>query len=46
MFEMPKYREPDFTEQKFTDAPDAVLETDSMKGVAPEHYPSTSMYPY
>ena len=21
MFEMPKYREPDFTEQKFTDAP-------------------------
>ena len=45
MFEMPKYREPDFTEQKFTDAPDAVLETVSMKGVAPENYHSTSMYP-
>ncbi len=35
MFQMPEYHEPDFTEKKFTEAPDAVLETVSIKGVAP-----------
>ena len=45
MFQMPEYREPDFTEQKFTDAPDARWEAVTKKGVAPENYHSTSMYP-
>ena len=45
MFQMPKYREPDFTQKKFAEAPDAVWETVSIKGVAPEQYHSTSMYP-
>ena len=36
MFQMPKYREPDFTQKKFAEAPDAVWETVSIKGVAPE----------
>lgn len=45
MFKLPKYREPDFTEQKFTDAPDVKWEVVTVKGVAPEDYHSTSMYP-
>ncbi|HJA12812.1 MAG TPA: hypothetical protein H9799_07675 [Candidatus Mediterraneibacter merdipullorum] len=45
MFKLPKYREPDFTEQKFTDAPDVKWEEVTVKGVAPENYHSTSMYP-
>ena len=45
MFELPKYREPDFTDKKFTGSPDAVWEKVTIKGVAPENYHSTSMYP-
>ena len=45
MFQMPKYREPDFTREKFTEAPDACWETVTVQGVAPENYHSTSMYP-
>ena len=45
MFELPKYREPDFTDKKFTDSPDAAWEKVAIKGVAPENYHSTSMYP-
>lgn len=45
MFELPKYREPDFTDKKFTDSPDAAWEKVTIKGVAPENYHSTSMYP-
>lgn len=45
MFQMPEYREPDFTQPKFTDAPDAKWEAVSTAGVAPENYHSTSMYP-
>lgn len=45
MFELPKYREPDFTNKKFTDSPDAAWEKVTIKGVAPENYHSTSMYP-
>ncbi len=44
-FEMPQYHHPDFTEQKFQDAPDARYEKAPMDGVAPDHYHSTSMYP-
>ena len=45
MFCLPEYREPDFTEERFTDAPDAAWEKVTIKGVAPENYHSTSMYP-
>ena len=45
MFELPKYREPDFTDKKFTDSPDAAWEKVTIKSVAPENYHSTSMYP-
>ncbi len=45
MFELPKYREPDFTDKKFTGSPDAAWEKVAIKGVAPENYHSTSMYP-
>ena len=42
---MPEYREPDFTQEKFMNAPDAAWEKVTIKGVAPENYHSTSMYP-
>ena len=45
MFNLPKYREPDFTEDRFAKAPDVKWETVTIKGVAPENYHSTSMYP-
>lgn len=45
MFHLPEYRQPDFTEKRFVDAPDAVWEPVTIKGVAPENYHSTSMYP-
>lgn len=45
MFDLPKYREPDFSQEKFVNAPDASWEEVTIKGVAPENYHSTSMYP-
>ena len=45
MFKIPEYKKPDFSEDRFKNAPDvkwSVVETD---GVAPENYHSTSMYP-
>ena len=45
MFHMPEYREPDFTKERFANAPDAAWEKVTIKGVAPENYHSTSMYP-
>ena len=45
MFHLPEYREPDFSEKKFTDAPDVRWERVTIAGVAPENYHSTSMYP-
>lgn len=45
MFDLPKYREPDFSQEKFKNAPDASWEEVTIKGVAPENYHSTSMYP-
>ena len=45
MFQLPEYRKPDFTEKRFTDAPDAAWEDVTVMGVAPENYHSTSMYP-
>ena len=45
MFHLPKYREPDFTQTKFAEAPDASWEEVTIRGVAPENYHSTSLYP-
>ena len=45
MFHLPEYREPDFTQERFVNAPDAAWESVTIKGVAPENYHSTSMYP-
>lgn len=45
MFHLPEYREPDFTQERFVNAPDAAWEKVTIKGVAPENYHSTSMYP-
>ena len=45
MFNLPKYREPDFTEERFAKALDVKWEAVTIKGVAPENYHSTSMYP-
>lgn len=45
MFEMPEYHHPDFTEERFVNAPDAVYETAPGDGVAPDNYHSTSIYP-
>ena len=44
-FEMPKYHHPDFTEERFINAPDAVYQVSEKDGVAPDNYHSTSMYP-
>ena len=35
MFDLPKYREPDFTEERFTGAPDVKWEAVTIRGVAP-----------
>ena len=45
MFEMPKYHHPDFSGEKFVNAPDAAWEAAEKDGVAPENFHSTSMYP-
>ena len=44
-FQMPKYREPDFTQEIFVNAPDAAIQEVEQDGVAPEYFHSTSMYP-
>ena len=45
MFELPRYKEPDFSDPGFANAPDAVCGEVTIDGVAPENYHSTSMYP-
>lgn len=45
MFTFPKYREPDFHQEKFEKSPDVKWEKVAQKGVAPENFHSTSMYP-
>ena len=44
-FQLRKYKEPDFTEQKFTKAPDARITPVTMDGVAPENFHAMSIYP-
>ena len=45
MFELPRYKEPDFSDPGFANAPDAAYGEVTIDGVAPENYHSTSMYP-
>ena len=44
-FEIPRYYAPDFTQEKFRNAPDVRWAAAPRDGVAPEYYHSTSMYP-
>lgn len=45
MFELKPYFAPDFTEEKFVNAPDAVLMPAPKDGVAPEQYHAMSIFP-
>ena len=45
MFQIPKYKAPDFSLEKFASAPDAATCKVTIKGVAPDQYHATSMYP-
>ncbi len=45
MFQIPIYTAPDFSQEKFVSAPDAATAKVTMRGVAPENYHATSMYP-
>ncbi len=44
-FTMPAYHAPDFTQDRFLQAPDVRFATCDRDGVVPENYHSTSMYP-
>lgn len=44
-FVMPKYRHPDFTQERLANAPDVKYAVAEKDGVAPDYYHSTSMYP-
>lgn len=44
-FELVKYKEPDFNETLFLNAPDAVLATAPRDKVAPENYHATTIFP-
>jgi len=45
VFELPIYREPDFSGEPFQSFPDAVLVPVAKPGVAPENYHATTIYP-
>ncbi len=45
MFEMPKFVEPDFNHEKFIKSPDVQFGEVVIKGVAPDNYHATSIYP-
>jgi lysine-ketoglutarate reductase/saccharopine dehydrogenase-like protein (TIGR00300 family) len=42
---MPKYKKPDFNNERFKLAPNAKIESVVIKGVAPDNYHATSLYP-
>ena len=44
-FTLPKYHAPDFSEERFINAPDATYFPAEADGVAPDNFHSTSMYP-
>lgn len=45
MFRLPEYTAPDFSQDKFLKSPDASISIVKTKGVAPDNYHATSMYP-
>ena len=45
MFKIPKYIEPDFTQEKFVKAPDVVLAAAPVDKAAPAGFHATSIYP-
>lgn len=45
MFQLRPYFPPDFSEQRFRNAPDAVCVPAPFDGVAPEHYHAMSIFP-
>lgn len=45
MLQIPIYRAPDFCQEKFIKSPDVLTSQVITKGVAPDHYHATSMYP-
>lgn len=45
MFNMPKYHKPSFEEERFKSAPNVKIEEVTIRGVAPDNYHATSMYP-
>lgn len=45
MFKLPTYIEPDFSEEKFIKSPNAITASVEIKGVAPDNFHATSMYP-
>ncbi|MGN0311372.1 MAG: hypothetical protein ACI4CC_01245 [Lachnospiraceae bacterium] len=44
-FKLREYKAPDFTQEMFVNAPNAVLEEAPKDGVAPEHYHAMSIFP-
>lgn len=45
MFHIPQFKAPDFSLERFASSPDAATAKVTIKGVAPDHYHATSMYP-
>ncbi|MGN0658438.1 MAG: hypothetical protein ACI4LA_02405 [Emergencia sp.] len=45
MFKLPKYIEPDFSQKKFVEAPNAVLQAAPVDKAAPAGFHATSIYP-
>lgn len=45
MFKMPVYKKPDFNDERFKLAPNVKVESVKIKGVAPDNYHATSLYP-
>lgn len=44
-FKLPKYQSPDFSKDHFISAPNVTTEKVTIKGVAPDNYHATSIYP-
>jgi len=44
-FKLPKYQSPDFSKNHFVSSPNVITEKVTIKGVAPDNYHATSIYP-
>lgn len=44
-FKIPEFKEPDFTNEPFKNSPDAVFESVTIAGVAPDNYHATTIFP-